>query len=645
MSVVVVSCTRDSLFLEAGKRTKVFTLEQVEDLETGTKVAETAGNNFAWSSGDKLKYYNLDAGGAVTSVSVQSSEVNSDGPATTFDIEYTYPTDKELVTVFLGSGLENKTMSGLQKDRFTVEDGIPAIQDGKLIPNMVSAARGSIEASAGLTMRHMQTYISFSLNADRTVAGKFNKIVISDRNEDVNVAGNATYVFDETTGELSSCSISSGGVQAITISGEVTVGKVYYVAICPQNFTGGLRVTLYNGTTKLAYATTRIGNSLTPGKINNLGALDFNWIIPANEIPVITPTQSSICNKGGWNMTKQLWCSFSPSDVTGVTWAIIKAKKGTDAATTDASDIEGYGTITPKGEVDYDGKKQFTAILTPAATFTDGWFKVRATLAGDEKYSAYAYVVVGDFIDMGGSVLWARSNLIGSDTGSDLAANTSDRGDYYMWGWLTAKTSSEFTEKKPSDAAAVYKTRWSGDYTVDDANGFTSNLTSLGGKYNTTDGLTTLEKSDDVAYKGHNTWHIPTKAEIDEMAPFTGTGNNAKRTNKSIENINGVTYFCYTSNVIGFTDVKLGFSVNGMRSSMEGGGIYHAFSDMFVASSTLYTSGDIPDIYNIGYYRPYEMPYFLCDSTLGQFLYRYDYWAIRPVCAKSYPDVIDASNP
>lgn len=431
-----VSCSRSSLDLEPGMRTKVFALEQ----ESGTKVVETAGRNFSWTAGDPVQYYKLLDDGAVSSSTTQTANVAASGATSTLGVEYDYPDEKKLVAAFLGTAVAGGNVNSLRKDSFTVDGGIPAVQDGTMLPYLVCAGTAVIETSNSLVMRHLQTFVSFSLNSVGTVSGNFNRIVISDKSEAVPVAGNATYTFNENTGELVSCSVvsdaSASGKITIEMSDGIEAGKVYYAAVNPVSFTNGLRVTLYNGDVKLAYATTRPGDVLEKGRINDLGTLDFHNVIPADAAPEITPKYSSVYKTGDFTMTKKLWATFSPKDVSGITWKIVRAGIDETTFTDDPVVIESsYGTVTPGEKETYYSKNQFTAVVTPKCS--KGWLLVKATLDGDEALSDYALVKIDDFIDVGKDILWARSNLEGGLTaGTGLVDNISDVGDYYQWGAL-----------------------------------------------------------------------------------------------------------------------------------------------------------------------------------------------------------------
>ena len=619
MACLLVSCSRSSLELELGIRTKVFVLEQ----ETGTKVVETAGRNFSWTAGDPVQYYKLLEGGAASSSVTQTANVAESGVSSTLGVEYVYPGEKKLVAAFLGTAIAGGNVHSLTKNSFTVDGGIPVVQDGTMLPYLVCAGTAEIETSNSLVMKHLQTFVSFSLNSVGTVSGNFNRIVISDKSEAVPVAGNAAYTFNENTGELVSCSIvpdaGASGTVTINLSSGIEAGKIYYAAISPASFTDGLRVTLYKDDKKLAYATTRAGEVLEKGRINDLGTLDFHNVIPADAAPVITPEYSSICKTDDLTMTKKLWATFSPEDVSGITWKIVKAGVDATTFTADPVEIENYyGTVTPGEKEAYYGKDRFTAIVTPKCA--KGWLLVKATLDGDEALSDYALVKIDDFIDVGNDILWARSNLKGGETaGIRLVDNISDVGDYYQWGYL------EPMDMTITDPMAEY-TRWGGTW-----NG--TGLLKYGGKYNPTDTKSQLDTLDDVCHRSTaGLWHIPTWDEIGTLTP-------TNRSNMKKVVYNGRLYVCYSGMVEGFDDVLVWFIMNGTTGSS--GGFYHTYSDMYVQSSKVRVSGDVPGLTTTTNFDPYSFPLLLCQAYVAAGVGRYSGWGIRPVRSKTgwYPTI------
>ena len=106
-----------------------------------------------------------------------------------------------------------------------------------------------------------------------------------------------------------------------------------------------------------------------------------------------------------------------------------------------------------------------------------------------------------DYVDLGlpSGTLWATCNI--------GATSPEEYGNYYAWGE---------TEPKETYTDANYK------YSNGAATMVTSSLT----KYNSSDGLTVLEPSDDAAYvnMGEN-WHMPTWAQFQELTANTTTAS------------------------------------------------------------------------------------------------------------------------
>lgn len=107
------------------------------------------------------------------------------------------------------------------------------------------------------------------------------------------------------------------------------------------------------------------------------------------------------------------------------------------------------------------------------------------------KQSDGSYLINGHkFIDLGlcTGTLWAETNM--------GASSSSDWGDYYAWGDVTANSGTPSWEDY----------RWSSDDTGD-------NLT----KYNATDGRTVLEHEDDPAYVGWGNCKTPSYEDFQEL--------------------------------------------------------------------------------------------------------------------------------
>ena len=124
-----------------------------------------------------------------------------------------------------------------------------------------------------------------------------------------------------------------------------------------------------------------------------------------------------------------------------------------------------------------------------------------------------------EWVDLGlpSGLLWADRNV--------GATKPEEYGLYFQWG--ETQGYSGITAEKGF--------RW-GDYTLCD--GTSSNIL----KYNATDGLKTLELSDDAAYATDNTCRMPTKTELEEL-----TAN----TTSAFTQVNGVSGMTFTSKVNG----------------------------------------------------------------------------------------------
>ena len=153
-------------------------------------------------------------------------------------------------------------------------------------------------------------------------------------------------------------------------------------------------------------------------------------------------------------------------------------------------------------------------------------------------------------VDLGLSVYWATKNV--------GASSETDYGDLYAWGETTTKSDYSWS---------TYAHGTSG-----------SNLT----KYNSSDGITTLEMSDDAARQhaswGGN-WRMPTKAEFDEL--LSGTDNEWA----TISGVNGKKFMKKSDH-----DVYIFLPAAGFRSdtSLNGQGIAG-----FYWSSSVYTGNPV----------------------------------------------------
>lgn len=118
-----------------------------------------------------------------------------------------------------------------------------------------------------------------------------------------------------------------------------------------------------------------------------------------------------------------------------------------------------------------------------------------------DPYNGYAYVDLG----LPSGTKWATMNV--------GANSVTDNGLYFSWGGTNGYTAAQVgTDKNFS---------WT-DYELGNGGGSASNMT----KYNSTDGKTVLEAVDDAAVVNMGgDWHMPTKAQCDELLNATYVTN------------------------------------------------------------------------------------------------------------------------
>lgn len=126
-----------------------------------------------------------------------------------------------------------------------------------------------------------------------------------------------------------------------------------------------------------------------------------------------------------------------------------------------------------------------------------------------------------EWVDLGLSVKWAAWNV--------GATKPEEYGLYFQWGETQGYTGITDTKRF----------NWS-DYKFS-IDGSESNF----GKYNSTDGLTTLELSDDAASVTQSTCRMPTIEEFEELK---------SNTTSAWTSVNGVNGVQFTSKVEGYTD-------------------------------------------------------------------------------------------
>lgn len=135
-----------------------------------------------------------------------------------------------------------------------------------------------------------------------------------------------------------------------------------------------------------------------------------------------------------------------------------------------------------------------------------------------------------EYVDLGLSVKWATTNV--------GAKSPEDYGDYFAWGE---------TEPKETYNWSTYK--W--------CNGSSKSLTKYinNSSYGTVDNKTTLELSDDAAYKNWGgSWRMPTIAELTELCEqctWTWTTQNGVKGYKVTSNSNGNSIFLPRAGISG----------------------------------------------------------------------------------------------
>lgn len=139
--------------------------------------------------------------------------------------------------------------------------------------------------------------------------------------------------------------------------------------------------------------------------------------------------------------------------------------------------------------------KTYSTLIKQFATTKSTTFSTQNATIMPEKHVEKTY----EYVDLGlpSGILWAKCN-IGADTETDA-------GLYFQWGDTRGYT---------ADQVGVDKIFNWDNYTF----GTRDNLT----KYNSTDGLTTLQLADDAAYANMGEdWRMPTKEEYQELIDNT----------------------------------------------------------------------------------------------------------------------------
>ena len=148
-----------------------------------------------------------------------------------------------------------------------------------------------------------------------------------------------------------------------------------------------------------------------------------------------------------------------------------------------------------------------------------------------------------DYVDLGLSVKWAAWNV--------GATKPEEYGLYFAWGEtqgynvynVEGSYSGTITDANGNETDKKFEPSYY-EFSID---GSGSNLS----KYNSTDGLTTLEQSDDAAYQYDNTCRMPTSDECQELI------NNTTSAWTTDYNGSGISGVVLTSKVEGYTDKSI----------------------------------------------------------------------------------------
>lgn len=191
--------------------------------------------------------------------------------------------------------------------------------------------------------------------------------------------------------------------------------------------------------------------------------------------------------------------------------------------------------------VDVYNKTYSTIIEQFATTKSTTFSTTNATIMPEKRVEkTYEYVDLG----LPSGILWAKCN-IGADTETDA-------GLYFQWGDTQGYTADQVGVDKIFDWAH-YKF------------GTQDNLT----KYNSTDGLTTLQLADDAAHANMGEdWRMPTKEEYQELIVNTTSAwvdnyNNTGVSGRLFTGTNGHTLFLPAVGIASY-DKLYGFSSSGL---------------------------------------------------------------------------------
>lgn len=178
-----------------------------------------------------------------------------------------------------------------------------------------------------------------------------------------------------------------------------------------------------------------------------------------------------------------------------------------------------------------------------------------------------------DYVDLGLSVKWATCNI--------GASAPEETGLYFAWGETQGYTSGQVGTNKYF--------AWEGEHADYEFGEWVDQEPDYGmTKYNS-DGITTLETTDDAAYVNWGSdWRMPTKDEFDELL---------ENTTSSWTEVNGVSGMLLTSTVEGHEEETLFFPAVGYA---YGGQVYSIGEDGSYWSASL-GSKSVNYAYRLGF--------------------------------------------
>lgn len=244
--------------------------------------------------------------------------------------------------------------------------------------------------------------------------------------------------------------------------------------------------------------------------------------------------------------------SFTSSQNTNAT--ISRTITCTNCSVSGASVASGSGfSVSRSGNtitITRTSTSAFSGTVTVTGTASNGNYNAPSNITISVSGVAYVPPVPDGAVDLGLSVYWATKNV--------GASSVTDYGNYYAWGEISTKSDYSWD-------TYAYGTS-------------SSNLT----KYNSTDGKTVLDSTDDAA-RQHDSWggnwRMPTKDEWQELK------DNCTWTWQSNYNSSGVAGYLVTSNVENYTDKSIFLPAAGRRLGTslvdQGSSVYYWSSSLF----------------------------------------------------------------